>query len=488
MNGTASALEHFNQAYQLIHSPAVIVICLFGACSHALTISVLARRPLFSPTNAVLLSLSASQLCLCVNYLYITLYKYYADSRCVSALWAYPWLFAFLVNVNFSVVFHTSGVFHVIGLSVVRYISIYHLAKMKNTRVPWFNFAKASVTIGLIYVVVIILCVPFYLNSEVVPVARHPNERCALESERLRLESNNATNVAYEIRYSSIGRNNNLTKINFFLFGIGCKVVPCMVLLVMSFLLVFKLRELQATSANLLQYGNEIRGVRTYQRTTHLILVVMCLFVLVELPQGVVNLLAGVIGKKFERSVLQQLADFFEMLTVLYSSVNFAIFCLMSSQFRTAFFANLVQLCPTLLLTKACALARTDLRRQEGDLSSGSGARSFYGGPGSRRVQNEQTKGELAYQSMPPTKAALVVLSSPDSSGGGGNNAASIAVAPTSNGNENETRPLMNDGERKFKLDTVGVNGTSRKRSSLQQQQADALSPQSDSLMEITTV
>uniref|UniRef100_A0A914VUJ1 G-protein coupled receptors family 1 profile domain-containing protein n=1 Tax=Plectus sambesii TaxID=2011161 RepID=A0A914VUJ1_9BILA len=482
MNGTVSALEHFNQAYQLVHAPAVVVICLFGACSHALTISVLARRPLFSPTNAVLVSLSASQLCLCVNYLYITLYKYYADSRCVTALWAYPWMFAFLVNVNFSVVFHTSGVFHVIGLSVVRYISIYHLAKMKNTRVPWFNFAKASATIAAIYVIVTILCVPFYLNSEVVAVPRHPNDRCSFESEQLRIASNNATNIAYEIKFSLFGRINNLTKINFFLFGIGCKLVPCMVLLVMSFLLVFKLRELQAASANLLQYGSEVRGVRTYQRTTHLILVVMCLFVLVELPQGVVNLLAGVIGKKFERSVLQNLADFFEMLTVLYSSVNFAIFCLMSGQFRTAFIANLVQLCPKWLLTKACAVARSDLRRQENDLSSGSGGRGFCGGGGRGGAPTEQSRGESMYQSMTATKAAVVVLSSPDS--GGGNNAASIAIAAANDGKEKEKRPLMNEDDTKFKSPAIGgVNGTSAKR---MKQPTKAL--QSNNLMEITAV
>lgn len=498
MNGTVvSGLVHFNQAYQLVHSPAVFIICLFGTCSHALTISVLARRPLFSPTNAVLISLSASQLCLCVNYLYITLYKYYADSRCVTALWAYPWMFVFLINVNFSVVFHTSGVFHVIGLSIVRYISIYHLAKMKNTRVPWFNFAKASITIATIYVIVIILCVPFYLNSEVVPVHRHPNERCAAESERLRRERDNATYVAYEIQFSAFSKQNNLTRINFFLFGIGCKLVPCMVLLVMSFLLVFKLRELQAASANLLQYGNEVRGVRTYQRTTHLILVVMCLFVLVELPQGVVNLLAGVIGKKFERSILQNLADFFEMLTVLYSSVNFAIFCLMSGQFRTAFVSELMSLCPNWLLTKTCALARSDLRRQERDMSSGSGGRSFYGGAGKGPPQTEQTpiKGEPTLQSISPTKAALVVRSSPDSGGGRNNTSSSFAITPTHNaynshnGSEKEKRPLLDEEDEKCNLAAVDANGTSiHHQSQQQQQQTTAAVPQSTSLIEITTV
>jgi hypothetical protein len=53
---------------------------------------------------------------------------------------------------------------------------------------------------------------------------------------------------------------------------------------------------------------------------------------MVELPQGILNLLVGVLGKHFRDTVYMPLADITELLTVAYSCINLLLFTLMRGQ------------------------------------------------------------------------------------------------------------------------------------------------------------
>ncbi len=66
------------------------------------------------------------------------------------------------------------------------------------------------------------------------------------------------------------------------------------------------------------------------------IIVFMFLFLLVEVPQSMMELAMALLPKSMHRCVAMFI-DPAELLTVLYSSINFAIFCLMSQQFRVTF-------------------------------------------------------------------------------------------------------------------------------------------------------
>ena len=56
--------------------------------------------------------------------------------------------------------------------------------------------------------------------------------------------------------------------------------------------------------------------------TTRMLVVVGLLCFSVEFPHGVVNLLVAIYGAEFGRQVYDNLGDFFEMLTLLYRSIN----------------------------------------------------------------------------------------------------------------------------------------------------------------------
>ncbi len=53
------------------------------------------------------------------------------------------------------------------------------------------------------------------------------------------------------------------------------------------------------------------------------------LCVLVEFPHGLLNLCTGIFGAAFGFLVYDHLGSFMEMLTLLYSSINFVLYCTM---------------------------------------------------------------------------------------------------------------------------------------------------------------
>lgn len=76
---------------------------------------------------------------------------------------------------------------------------------------------------------------------------------------------------------------------------------------------------------------------------TIMLLLVVLLFILVEMPMGILSLLSGVLRKQFQREIYIPAGDLFDMLTISYSSVNFVLYCGMSSQFRAEFNAVFIR-------------------------------------------------------------------------------------------------------------------------------------------------
>ncbi|VBB26089.1 unnamed protein product [Acanthocheilonema viteae] len=65
-----------------------------------------------------------------------------------------------------------SGVFHVIALSIIRFISLNQIHQTRITEL-WFSYSKCLRTIILINIGAVLLCIPFFFNSEVRKVPSH---------------------------------------------------------------------------------------------------------------------------------------------------------------------------------------------------------------------------------------------------------------------------------------------------------------------------
>jgi len=66
-------------------------------------------------------------------------------------------------------------------------------------------------------------------------------------------------------------------------------------------------------------------------------LAVLLLFLLTELPQGILGLLTVFLGDDFFAGCYVRLGEMMDLLALASSTLNFPLYCLMSRQFRAAF-------------------------------------------------------------------------------------------------------------------------------------------------------
>jgi hypothetical protein len=72
-------------------------------------------------------------------------------------------------------------------------------------------------------------------------------------------------------------------------------------------------------------------------RTTHILLVVLLLFLMTEFPQGILGLLSGILDESFFRTCYIPLGDVLDFAALSNSAVNFILYAAMSSEFRKNF-------------------------------------------------------------------------------------------------------------------------------------------------------
>lgn len=72
-----------------------------------------------------------------------------------------------------------------------------------------------------------------------------------------------------------------------------------------------------------------------------MLLAVLFLFLLTEVPQGILGLLTYILGEKFFTDCYQKLGDVADILALTNSAINFALYYFMSRQFRITFKALL---------------------------------------------------------------------------------------------------------------------------------------------------
>ena len=82
------------------------------------------------------------------------------------------------------------------------------------------------------------------------------------------------------------------------------------------------------------QFRRTIKWPSENLRTTLMLIIVCVLFLLSEIIHSVLLLLSIVEGQSFYQNVYMPLGDLLDMITFVTSSIDFVIYCLMSSTFR----------------------------------------------------------------------------------------------------------------------------------------------------------
>lgn len=79
------------------------------------------------------------------------------------------------------------------------------------------------------------------------------------------------------------------------------------------------------------------RGVTKSDRTSALLLAIVLVFLIAEMPQGIIAIMNAIYTTHVHIYIYFNLGDILDLLSLLNSSITFVLYCLMSSRYRDTF-------------------------------------------------------------------------------------------------------------------------------------------------------
>lgn len=303
-------------SYSHIHVYLAVFVCTFGVITNTLNIIVLTRKNMKSSTNLMLIILAVSDGLLNVIYIPYAILDYARISKFAEFYYAFAIL---------SYVLHTVSVWITVTLSIFRYIAIRFPFHQKR----YCSMKRTKITVTVVILLCMCISIPNALSYEFL-VVKHNGETLRL------LHFNDHTIFGTK-----------LMAISFWIMAIMVNFLPSLLLSVFSLLLIKTMKSSNKRRHELCNTvyrisNNTGRSHQSHSRidkgteTTKLILTIVVLFVLTTLPQGILNLTAG-ISKTIFDGLIVHFGSLMDILTLVNSAVNFIIYCTMSMTFRTTF-------------------------------------------------------------------------------------------------------------------------------------------------------
>lgn len=330
MLNSTSNLNEFYIWYRSIHGYLSLIICLLGLVLNFFNIIVLTRRHMLSSTNAILTALAVCDFVVMFIYIPSSLKLYIinhsSESSCGDP--SYFWTVYTLLLVNITVTMHSTSIWLTVLLAFFRYIYICH-NKLGKTLCSRRN---TNIAILVTYFFCICLSAPSYMVSKI-----EKNNNCSHEI------SVNGSDF-YKISQSDIDLklNGYLFYSTFFIQAFCVKLVPCLLILLLSSLLIYSIHKVNKINKKLYATGckkrRDIEKSKEQTRTNTMLVLVCTLFFITEFPQGILAFLSIIFeSTNFHEDVYMKLGDFMDMLSLLNSATNFILYCLMSNLFRKTF-------------------------------------------------------------------------------------------------------------------------------------------------------
>lgn len=207
------------------------------------------------------------------------------------------------------------------------------------------------------YVLPILLCIPSYLIT-------------AIRTTTVKEEGK--AYLLYHLDLSDFAKTNQLFYMScFWTYSVFIKLLPCLILTVISYWLIKALCSAKKRKQILRGYNacpttvatTELperrpnKSERRTERTTKMLVAVLLLFLITEFPQGIMGMLSGLFGKEFFQKYYHISGDFMDLLALLNGAINFILYCSMSRQFRQTF----GQLFKPKILAKWPAASQTEI-------------------------------------------------------------------------------------------------------------------------------
>ncbi|KAI3422396.1 hypothetical protein GPALN_012914 [Globodera pallida] len=353
------SLVLFQKAYAPIHGRICVFLCLFGVVTNLIHCVVLTRPQMrVSAVNVIMTAVALCDLGTMGSYLiYIVHFVFQNTPNSCSNPQTYWWMLFLILHIFFSILLHTATLWLAVVMALLRRMTLHRNTLYSHwQRAPLARFISMGV-LGTVF----LLSVPSLLVHEIIELPHNrwtPSAQCsdnypANYSERL---------FTVIIRQSALANGCVLFKTNLWLTGLFFKVIPCVLLLTLSCSLMQKLRMAERKQGDLL--GNVRRNSAVpcgssggspaalsgtsklkkinSDRTTAILLAILTVFLLTELPQGLIAILNAIYTADVHRFIYLTLGDLLDLLSLVNSSCNFVLYCLMSSRYRQTFCSLLI--------------------------------------------------------------------------------------------------------------------------------------------------
>lgn len=306
-------LVKYRDFYAAVHGYISLTVCLFGITANVMNIIVLTRKNMVSPTNSILTGLAVADMMVMLSYIPFSFHNYLRVGLENKDKFSFGWAIFTLFHAHFTVVNHTISIWLTVTVAIWRFMAVCYPAPTMR----WRSLIRARIAIISTYVACTIFCIPVYITFTVSSYEEKGH-------------------TMYRVDFSEIAKMQNmlLANINFWLFSVITKLVPCVALTGLSLGLIKVLYE-----ANQRRQRLKVKSEcdKSHDRTTKMLLAVLLLFLLTEFPSGMLALLSGALGNEFFNHVYMNFGETMDILALVNSAVNFIIYCSMSRQFRDTF-------------------------------------------------------------------------------------------------------------------------------------------------------
>ncbi|ESO98421.1 hypothetical protein LOTGIDRAFT_95120, partial [Lottia gigantea] len=332
-NHTVIELALFASEYSQVHGYISAVVCTFGIIANIVNIIVLTRKNMISSTNTILMWLAVADLFTMLSYLPFIMRFYIFREEDLDRFNTrdYAWICFLMFHASFGIVCHTVAIWLTIALAIFRYIYIC----MPTKGAIYCNVRRARIAIFLVYLLTVVICIPNYIINAISTDSLPPKQSLGP----------NGTNVSDKsdiFYYPSLRQSTTadvfIYQSNVYIQSILVKLIPCFLLTTLTILLIHAMHKAYRKRMRLKSQGRKAESDKhgEHNRTTGMLLAIVVLFMLTELPQGILTLMT-LFEPCLQFYVYNNLGDLVDVMALINNSINFVLYCTMSKQFRDTF-------------------------------------------------------------------------------------------------------------------------------------------------------